>query len=90
MVAFEIVSVVASGVASEVGAVVELDMGIVGAPVAVPPLAPEAATKAVTSPDIVDLHTLIVVGNFLLSSRRSYNNLFCSVIREVLTNKAGF
>ena len=76
----EVAFVVASRVAPELG----------GTPVAVPPLAPVAATKAVTSPDIVDLHPLILVGNFLLSSRRAYNNLFRSGVRDVLTKKTGF
>ena len=80
--------VVTSEVDPEVACVVA--SRLVDAPVAVPPLAPEVATKAVTFADIVDQHPFIVRGNFLLSRRKAYNNLFRSGVREVLMKKAGF
>ena len=86
----EVVSIVASRLDPEDGAVVILVLATEGTPVGVPPFIPVAETNTVTSPDIVDQHPSIVVGNFLLSSRRALNILFRSGARELLTKNAGF
>ena len=66
-----VVSIVASRLDPEVGAVVVLVLATERTPVGVPPFVPVAEANTVSSPDIVDQHPSTAVGNFLLSSRRA-------------------
>ena len=69
VVVSEVVSVVASRVASEFGSVVLLELGGVGTPIAVPAWVLAAATKAVASPYIVKLHPLLIfIQNIFISN----------------------
>ena len=75
-----VVSVVASRLDPEVGAVVVLLLATVGTPVGVHLFVLVAATKTVTSPKIVVLSPFSVVGNFLSSNRGHIISCFAVVL----------